>query len=73
MMWNLNNFGGDKTLSQPGNVTPEKIMQLGLGFWASKVLLSAIELGVFTALNDRPLSAEDLTAKQTSSRAVAPP
>lgn len=38
-------------------------MQLGLGFWASKVLLSAIELGVFTALNDRPLTAEELTAK----------
>jgi hypothetical protein len=31
-------------------VTPEKIMQLGLGFWASKTLLSAVELGVFTAL-----------------------
>jgi hypothetical protein len=30
--------------------TPAAIMQLGLGFWASKTLLSAVELGVFTEL-----------------------
>lgn len=30
--------------------TPDAIMQLGLGFWGSKTLLSAIELGVFTQL-----------------------
>ncbi|SEN88872.1 methyltransferase [Actinacidiphila rubida] len=31
-------------------ITPEPILQLGLGFMASKTLLSAVELGVFTAL-----------------------
>ena len=35
-------------------VTPEHIMQLGLGFWSSKTLLSAVELGVFTALAGAP-------------------
>jgi SAM-dependent methyltransferase len=30
--------------------TPEKILQTGLGFWASKTLLSAVELDVFTHL-----------------------
>jgi O-methyltransferase domain/Dimerisation domain len=30
--------------------TPEHIMKLGTGFWASKTLLSAIELGVFDTL-----------------------
>src|SRR3954454_16700624 len=30
--------------------TPDAIMQLGLGFWASKTLLSAVELGLFTEL-----------------------
>ena len=30
--------------------TPERILQTGLAFWASKTLLSAIELGVFTNL-----------------------
>jgi precorrin-6B methylase 2 len=33
-------------------VTPDAIVQLGLGFWGSKTLLSAIELGVFTELAD---------------------
>lgn len=41
-------------------VTPDKIMQLGLGFWGSKTFLSAIELGVFTALSDGPLDAQAL-------------
>jgi hypothetical protein len=44
-----------------GEVTPAAIMQLGLGFWGSKALLSAIELGVFTELaSDGPLDAEAL-------------
>ena len=33
-----------------GQVTPDAIMQLGLGFWGSKTLLSAVELGLFTEL-----------------------
>lgn len=44
-------------------VTPEKIMQLGLGFWGSKTFLSAIELGLFTELADKPLSAEQLSER----------
>ena len=35
-------------MSQP--LMPERILQTGLSFWASKTLLSAIELGVFTEL-----------------------
>ena len=31
-------------------VSPEKLLQLGLAFWGSKTLLSAVELGVFTEL-----------------------
>ena len=37
----------------------EAIMQVGLGFWASKTLLSAIEMEVFTELASH---AEDLNA-----------
>jgi len=44
-------------------VTPDHIMQLGLGFWGSKTLLSAIELGLFTELAGGPLSASELTAR----------
>jgi hypothetical protein len=40
--------------------TPEHILQLGLGFWGSKTLLSAVELGVFSALANRGLDAETL-------------
>lgn len=38
---------------------PEGILQLGMGFWASKTLLSAIELELFTELASHP---EDLGA-----------
>jgi precorrin-6B methylase 2 len=41
--------------------TPEGIMQLGLGFWGSKTLLSAVELGLFSQLAGAgPLDAEHL-------------
>lgn len=41
-------------------LSPAKIMQLGVGFWGSKALLSAVELGVFTVLARGPLDAETL-------------
>ena len=41
-------------------VTPDAIMQLGLGFWASKTLLSAVELGLFTELVGEKLDADAL-------------
>ena len=31
-------------------LSPENILQTGLAFWASKTLLSAVEMGVFTEL-----------------------
>lgn len=40
--------------------TPEKILQVGLGFWASKTLLSAVELGVFSELAKGPQDLETL-------------
>jgi len=43
--------------------TPDAIMQLGFGFAGSKVLLSAIELGVFTELAKQPLDAETLRTR----------
>ncbi|MBX7434602.1 methyltransferase [Mycobacterium sp. Y57] len=45
---------------QPAAVTPDAIMQLGLGFWGSKALLSAVELGLFGVLREGPLEAEQL-------------
>jgi len=41
-------------------LTPDGILQLGLSFWASKTLLSAVELGLFTELAKGPLDADTL-------------
>lgn len=35
---------------EDSSISPEKILQTGLGFWASKALLSAVEIELFTEL-----------------------
>jgi hypothetical protein len=40
----------------------ERIMEVGLGFWPSKVLLTAVELGVFTVLGDKSMTGQQLGA-----------
>ena len=42
------------------SLDPGAILQLGLGFWGSKTLLSAVELGLFTVLGAGSLSVEEL-------------
>ena len=42
------------------SVNPSHIMQVGSGFWASKVLLSAVEFEVFTHLGDGPKTGLEL-------------
>ncbi|MFQ5690725.1 MAG: methyltransferase [Gemmatimonadota bacterium] len=42
------------------SLNPGAIVQLGMGFWGSKALLSAVELGVFTELARGPLDAVGL-------------
>jgi hypothetical protein len=44
-------------------VTPDAIMQLGFGYWGSKTLLSAVELGLFTELAKAPLALDEATAR----------
>ncbi|RMF55877.1 MAG: methyltransferase [Calditrichaeota bacterium] len=44
----------------PNQINPSQIMQIGMGFWASKTLLSAVKLGLFTHLNGTPLTAQEL-------------
>lgn len=41
-------------------VTPDHILQIGMGFWASKALLSAVELGVFTSLAGGPKTGPEI-------------
>ena len=44
-------------------ITHDRVMQLAIGFWASKTFLSAVELGIFGALADGPLNLSDLRAR----------
>jgi len=40
--------------------SPAPILEIGMGFWASKTLLSAVELGLFTALAAGPKTGAEL-------------
>ena len=41
-------------------VNPSHIMQVGMGFWPSKVVLSAVELQLFTHLAAGSLNGEEI-------------
>jgi hypothetical protein len=67
----------DKPLRGNGHLTdsatnPSSILQTAFGFWHSKVLLTAVELGVFTKLAGRRLTGAELGAElQLYPRAIA--
>jgi hypothetical protein len=44
-------------------ITPEHILQVGTGFWASKTLLSAVEMEIFTELARGPENLEILSGR----------
>ena len=49
--------------SETGNASaasPQKLLQMAMGFWASKALLSAVELDLFTVLGRGPRTATQL-------------
>ncbi len=39
---------------------PQKVLEMGMGFWSSRVVLTAVEFGVFTELAGGPLSAQGM-------------
>jgi hypothetical protein len=43
--------------------TPDAIMQLAFGYWGSRTLLSAVELGLFTELTQGPMTLEQVRAR----------
>jgi hypothetical protein len=56
----------------PKPLSPETILQTAFSFWSSKVLLTAVEFGVFTVLADRRLTGAELGAElQLHPRAIA--
>src|SRR6188508_1890340 len=51
---------------------PSAILETAFSFWSSKVLLTAVELGVFTKLGNRQLTGAELGAElQLHPRAIA--
>lgn len=48
-------------MNEPLN--PEKILQTGMAFWASKTLLSAIEMGIFSELSHGPEPFDSLSGR----------
>ncbi len=67
-MWSDTAMGGvEATVSNAralgAEPSPERIIQLGCGFWGSKTLLSAVELGVFTELAKSPLDGQTLASR----------
>ena len=53
-------------------LNPSSILQTAFGFWNSKVLLTAVEFGVFTKLGERQLTGAELGAElQLHPRAIA--
>src|SRR5215210_5414774 len=61
--------GKEKSVEDPKGspaseqATPEGILQLGLGFWGSKTLLSAVEIGLFKELAKGSLDFETLSER----------
>lgn len=48
---------------QPPSLDPGSILQTAFGFWSSKVLLTAVQFGLFTQLGDRHLTGPELGAE----------
>lgn len=47
-------------MNPPTSLRPDTILQTAFGFWESKVLLTAVEFGLFTTLGDRRLTGAQL-------------
>ena len=52
------------------SLSPDGILQTGMAFWASKTLLSAVELDVFTGLAKEPADLEALVRRQLMAAAL---
>jgi len=64
--------GSVTLLPADSNLNPSGILQTAFGFWNSKVLLTAVELGLFTKLAGRRLTGAELgAALQFHPRAIA--
>ena len=49
--------------TKTNQITPDKIMQIGMGFWASKTLLTAVNMSLFTHLANNQMSGNGIKEK----------
>ena len=49
--------------AQAAPITPARILETGMAFWSSKLLLSAVELGLFTLLAEGPRTGASITQR----------
>ncbi|NNE99068.1 MAG: methyltransferase [Pyrinomonadaceae bacterium] len=52
-----------ETAKQQEELNPSKIMQVGMGFWASKTLLSAVNMSLFTHLAEGDMTGDEIKSK----------
>jgi len=50
-------------VASTSSLNPSKIMQIGMGFWASKVMLTAVKFNLFTLLGSGSLSSKEIKEK----------
>lgn len=55
-----NDKQGTGILQPDAELSPDRLLELGSAYWASRTLLSAVELDVFTVLASGPLPGDDL-------------
>jgi len=58
LMWALQNPVVSAALRQ--FIDPQEVLRLGMSFWSSRVVLTAVDQGVFTRLSGKSLTAEEL-------------
>ncbi len=60
----MNQLAEQQVASKPDLlVDPSKIMQVGMGFWASKTLLTAVSMGLFTLIADKEMAGPQIKKK----------
>ncbi len=50
-------------MTTPADLNPSHLLQIGMGFWASKALLTAVELDVFSAIGAESITGAELATR----------
>ena len=71
-MTTIDNSAAQLLIGETRGPNPEHILQIGTGFWASKTLLSAVELDLFTVLGTGSMTGHEVGKElRLNARSVA--